>query len=463
MKAKQYDVIVIGAGSAGYSFSFSAARLGMKILLVEEKEVGGTCLNRGCIPTKALLRVAKVHDEAKNNFTQLGITTSHLNVDFKSTQLFKKRVVNEMFKGLTYSIQSRENIELKFGTAAVFLEEKMVQIENEKYGYSKLVLATGREPMVPQLAHDSKINTRLLTSDSILELKEVPSSLTILGGGSIGCEFASLFSALGTKVTLLETMPHILHNYDRTISEKLQKKFKDSGVKVFLKITTKAIRKSQHNQKQIRIDFLSAASEKLSVESEYLLFAVGRKPKNISGIEEKTLLKKTKLFEEIYENVYCIGDILETPQLAHVAYREGIALADFIVNGKKDRINYESIPVITYSIPEVAMVGLTEDKAKRIYPDKHVFSKEYSFKYNGKAIIDGDGDGYAKMVFSEKRIVGVHLISKKASDLITESQLITAWEAEADDIARNIHPHPTESELYSELSLLVSGTPLHLH
>lgn len=455
-----YDAVVIGAGSAGYSFAIASANLGWRVLLVEKDKVGGTCLNRGCIPTKALLKIAKIRKDIVFG-RQLGLVNSdNIAFNFDKSHHFKSDIVKTMSSGLTFLLSHTKNLTYLSGKARVDLEGSAVTVGEEQYRYRKLILATGRKPILFPNFKDS-VRDMVMTSDSILDLKKVPNSLVVLGGGSIGCEFASLFRSLGSKVTILEYAKSLLNNCDAAISKRLEESFSRLGIDVITSSEVLEIKRAGRATAAV-VEYRENDGSVKHVTGDCVLSSIGREIEDIDGVNSEILLDRDDIFSEVHKDVYCIGDILNTPQLAHVAYREGISLAQFLINGDKDTLNYKNTPAITYSIPEVAMVGYTEDEAIKKFGNESIVCKEYDLKHNAKALIEGDVYGHVKIVTQNGQIIGVHIISNSASELITEASLITSWEASVDDLSKIIHPHPTESEFYSEIALTLTGQPLHV-
>ncbi|SDJ12964.1 dihydrolipoamide dehydrogenase [Frankineae bacterium MT45] len=458
MADHQADLVILGAGSGGYAAALRAAELGKSVVLVEKDKVGGTCLHRGCIPTKALLHAGEVADAAREG-AQFGVNATFESIDSVALNAYKDGVVSRLYKGLQGLIKSR-NINVVEGEGRL-VGPKTVAVGDDTYTGTNVVLATGSYARtLPGLEIDG---TRVITSDQALQLDHVPGSAIILGGGVIGCEFASAWTSFGTNVTIVEALPHLVPLEDEANSKLLERAFRKRKIGFKLGVRYERF---EHTDSGVRV-FLAGGE---AIEADVLLVAVGRGPTSANlGYEENGIaLDRGFVVVDEYcrtnvEGVYAVGDLIPTLQLAHVGFAEGILVAEQIAGLPVVPIDYAGVPRITYSEPEVASVGLSEaDAIERLGAEK-VTTLTYDLGGNGKSQILKT-QGAVKLV-AEKggAVLGVHMVGARVGELIAEAQLIYNWEALPSEVAQLIHPHPTQSEALGEAHLALAGKPLHTH
>ncbi len=465
-----FDLVILGGGNAGYSCAFRAVALGMSVAIVEKDKVGGTCLHRGCIPTKALLHAAELVDEIRNA-GEFGILVQEPSVDWGKVQGFKDSVVGRMYKGLSGLVKKRK-IELVEGSGRL-ADAKTVVVETSdgqrSLSASKaVVLCPGSYPRdLPFIAADGD---RVHNSNHGLEAKDIPGSVVVVGGNYIGLEFASVYRSFGAEVNVVEMLPKIAPFEDDDISEALAKLLLKRGIKFHLGVEVTG---ATTNDSGVEVE-IAKDGDKKTLAAELMFVAIGRGPRTKdmgfeeAGIKmERDFILTSPMFETSVKGVYAIGDAIHVPdanwphpQLAHVAFIEGMKLAEHIAGENVTPVDYKNIPHVIYCQPEVASVGYTEDKAKEAGID--VVTKRYPFSANARALMLGGGQGFVKTI-AEKNgaVIGVHIVGPRASDLITEAQLATSWEAYPDELAELIHPHPTLSEVIGETFLELAGKPLH--
>jgi len=455
-----YDIVILGGGSGGYACALRAAELGMRVALIEKDKVGGTCLHRGCIPTKALLHAAEVADHSRDS-ASVGVRTTFDGIDVPAVQSYKNGVVDRLYKGLQSTIASRK-IETIIGDGRLE-SPTSVRVGDDVYTAPQIVLATGSVPRsLPGLAIDG---TRVITSDDALVLDRVPSSVIILGGGVIGVEFASVWRSFGADVTIVEMLPQLLPLEDEASAKVLQRTFRRRGIGYELGARFESVSPSDDGV------VVTLAGGK-TLTAELLLVAVGRGPVSSglgyeeAGVEmDRGFVKVDPLCRTSVPSVSAVGDLINTPQLAHVGFGEGIGVAERIAGLPVVPIDYDGVPRITYSDPEVASVGLTAAQAA----ERGIETVEVNYPLggNGKSVIL-QTQGSAKVLAVKEpggpgRVIGVHLVGSRVGELIAEAQLIYNWDAEPSDVAQLIHPHPTQSEIIGEAHLALAGKPLHFH
>jgi dihydrolipoamide dehydrogenase len=455
-----YDIVILGGGSGGYACALRAAEFGTRVALIEKDKVGGTCLHRGCIPTKALLHAAEIADHARDS-ASVGVRTSFDGIDAPAVQSYKNSVVDRLFKGLQSTIASRK-IDTIAGQGRLE-SATSVRVGDDVYTAPQIVLATGSVPKsLPGLELDG---SRVISSDEALVLDHVPSSAIILGGGVIGVEFASVWRSFGADVTIVEMLPQLLPLEDEASSKALQRAFRRRGIGYELGARFESVDVSDSG-----VVVTLAGGKTLS--ADLLLVAVGRGPVSSglgyeeAGIEtERGFVKVDPLCRTAVPSVSAVGDLIATPQLAHVGFGEGILVAERIQGLPVVPIDYDGVPRITYCDPEVASVGLTSAQcAERGIETVEV---NYPLGGNGKSIIL-QTTGSAKVIAEKTpsgagRVLGIHLVGSRVGELIAEAQLIFNWDAEPSDVAQLIHPHPTQSEIIGEAHLALAGKPLHFH
>jgi len=451
-----YDVAVIGAGTGGYSAALRAAQLGKRVALIEREErLGGTCLLRGCIPTKALLRSAEVLDTVRRA-EEWGIRASG-EPDREAIAAFRDRIVDKLVAGLTGLIRHR-GIEVVRGTARL-LPGPAVEVDGRRLEAADVVLATGSRP---KLLPGIERSERVITSDEALALPFLPGSAVVIGAGAVGLEFASFYRSLGAEVTLLEALPRIAPLEDPDVSKELARAFRRRGIRAHAGARVEAI--VDHGD---RVEVTFDAGGVATVSADLCLVAVGRAPVTEDlgleavGVEfDRGFVKVDGQLQTTAPHVWAVGDVAATPlQLAHVAFAEGIAVAERIAGLAVPEIDYAGIPRVTYCSPEVASVGLTEEQARERGHDVEV--EVLDLRGIGKANIVGEG-GIVKLVAAAGGpVLGVHLVGPHVTDLISEGMLITNWEAAPAEVAALIHPHPSLSEAIGEAHLALAGKPLH--
>ena len=453
-----FDVLILGAGSGGYSCALRAAQLGLKVGLVEKGNLGGTCLHIGCIPTKALLHAAEIADNTRES-EQFGVRASLDGIDMPGVNAYKDGVVQRLFKGLTGLIKGR-GITVIEG-AGRLTGPREVTVDGTAYSAEHVVLASGSYPKtLPGLDIDGQ---RILTSEEALRLDRVPASVIVLGGGVIGCEFASVWRSFGAEVTIIEALPRLVALEDEASSKALERAFRKRGI-VFKTSTPFQSAKTTDDGVAVTVEGGDV------IEAELLLVAVGRGPSTDGlGYEEQGVAmdRGFVLADERcrtnVDNVWAVGDIVPGLQLAHRGFQQGIFVAEEIAGLSPAAIDEAGIPRVTYSHPEVASVGLTEAQAAEQYGADTVESLTYDLGGNGKSQILKT-QGFVKLVRrKDGPVVGVHLVGDRVGELIGEAQLIYNWEGHAEDVAPLVHAHPTQNEALGEAHLALAGKPLHAH
>ena len=452
-----HDIVILGGGSGGYACALRAAQLGLDVVLVEKGKLGGTCLHQGCIPTKALLHTAEVADGAREG-EQFGVRSTFEGIDMNAVNAYKDGVVSRLYKGLTGLVKSR-------GITYVEGEGRLVRpdtvaVGDNTYRGRNVVLATGSEPRsLPGLEIDG---SRVITSDHALTLDYVPRSVVVLGSGVIGVEFACVWRSFGAEVTIVEALPHLLPLEDEDLSKQLERQLRRRGIAYELGVR---FSKVEHTSAGVVVHLENGKT----IEADVLLVAVGRGPVSSDLGYEDAGVAMDRGFVTVDEycrtslpNVFAVGDLIPTLQLAHVGFGEGILVAEQIAGLDPRPIDYAGVPRITYSEPEVASVGLTEAQARAEHGDA-VVTVKYDLAGNGRSQILKTS-GIVKLVaLKDGPVLGIHLIGSRVSELLAEGQLIYNWEAHADDVAPLIHPHPTQSEAMGEAHLALAGKPLHAH
>jgi dihydrolipoamide dehydrogenase len=456
-----YDIVVLGGGSGGYACALRAAEMGKRVALIERDKVGGTCLHRGCIPTKALLHSAEIADQARESET-FGVRSSYDGIDIAGVHTYKDKVVDRLWKGLQSTIASRK-IDTIQGHGRL-ISPTQVQVGDTVYEGEHIVLATGSAPKsLPGLELDGE---RVISSDDALTYGRVPSSVIILGGGVIGVEFASVWRSFGADVTIVEMMPQLVPLEDESSAKLLQRAFRRRGIGFELGARFESVK---HTDTGVTVTLAGGKT----LDAELLLVAVGRGPVSADlgyeqvGVEmERGYVKVDEYCRTSVPTISAVGDLIATPQLAHVGFGEGILVAERIGGLEVHPIDYDGVPRITYCDPEVASVGITSAQATERGIETAEFT--YSLGGNGRSVIL-QTQGAAKMIAAKNedgsagRVLGIHLVGSRVGELIAEGQLIYNWEAEPSDVAQLIHPHPTQSEIIGEASLALAGKPLHVH
>lgn len=452
-----FDVVILGGGSGGYACALRSAQLGLKVALIERDKLGGTCLHRGCIPTKALLHAAEVADSARES-EKYGVRASLEGIDLPKVNEYRDGVVGRLYKGLQGLVKSKDITYIE-GVGRV-VAPNAVEVNGERIEGRNLVLATGSySRSLPGL----EIGGRIITSDEALRLDWIPGKVIVLGGGVIGVEFASVWKSFGAEVLIVEALPRLVPAEDEAVSKTLERSFRKRGI-----------------QFSTGIKFASATQDENGVTitlengdthtGELLLVAVGRGANGAGhGFEEAGVNvdrgwvpTNERLLTNV-PNVYAVGDLVPGLQLAHRGFQHGIFVAEEIAGLEPRMIEDRAIPKVTYCEPEIASIGYSEAQAKEKYGADNVTTYEYNLGGNGKSQILGTA-GFIKLVREKDGpVVGVHMIGSRVGEQIGEAQLIFNWEATPEDVAPLIHAHPTQNEALGEAHLALAGKPLHAH
>jgi len=452
----QFDVVILGGGSGGYACALRSSQLGLSVALIEENKLGGTCLHRGCIPTKALLHAGEVADSSRHS-ADFGVNTQFIGIDMLAVNAYKDGVVSKLHKGLQGLVKSR-NVTYIEGHGRL-VSKNEVEVNGVRYTGKNIVLATGSYPKtLPGLDIDG---TQIITSEQAIPMDRVPTSVIVLGGGVIGCEFASVWKSFGAEVTIIEGLPHLIALEDESSSKGLERAFRKRGINFELGTRFKSAAKDANG-------VTVTLEDGKTFTAEVLLVAVGRGPVSANlGYEEAGLTMDRGYV--IVDNkcrtnvpgIWAVGDLIPTLQLAHVGFGEGLLVAEEIGGLNPRPINYDGVPRVTYSEPEVASVGLTTAQAKERGHD--VVELNYDLAGNGKAQILKTAGAIKLVAAKNGPVLGIHMVGARVGELLAEAQLIFNWEAEASDVASLIHAHPTLSEAVGEAHLALAGKPLHSH
>jgi len=465
---EQFDITIIGSGPGGYVAAIRAGQLGLKVAMIEkDTRLGGTCTLRGCIPTKQMLASAHVYEQMQHA-ADFGVQVSGIQLAFEDVQKRKNKVVLKNTKGIEY-LMKKNKVTVFKGTGKLALPGKVevtgADGAKQTIASKSIILATGSTVRpIPGFETDG---AHVVNSDHILELKEIPKSLIVMGAGAVGCEFASVYSRFGAETTIVELMPRLVPLEDEEVSKELEKSFRKRGIKS--QVDTK-LEKLEKTETGVRVSGKTSKGEAVSLEAEMLLVAVGRMPYTEGLGLEGTKINLERGFITVDEfqqtgekGVYAIGDIVPTPQLAHLASKEGIVAVEHIAGDKGVRpINLRLVPNCTYCDPEVASVGLTEAKAKEQGYDVKV--GKFPFSASGKARILGEEEGFVKIVAEKKydEILGVHIIGPHATELIAEACVAMQLESTAEELGRTMHAHPTVSEAVMEAAEGVHDLAVHI-
>jgi dihydrolipoyl dehydrogenase len=449
------DLVILGGGSGGYACAFRAAELGLSVVLVEKDKLGGTCLHRGCIPTKALLHAAEVADNVREG-DQFGIKSSLEGIDIAGVNSYKDGVVGKLYKGLQGLVKANK-VTLVEG-AGTFVGPNTVVVNGDRYTGKNVVLATGSyAKSLPGL----EIGGRVITSDQALNLDFIPEKVVVLGGGVIGVEFASVWRSFGAEVTIVEALPRLVPAEDEYASKQLERAFRKRGIKF-----KTGVRFTGATQTDSGVSVSLESGDVL--EADLLLVAVGRGPNSAGhGYEEAGVTTERgfvitdERLRTNLPNVFAVGDIVPGLQLAHRGFQQGIFVAEEIAGQNPKVIDEAGIPRVTYCKPEVASVGLSEAAAKEKYGTVETFI--YDLAGNGKSQILKTAGGVKLVKAPDGPVVGITLVGERVGELIGEAQLIYSWEAFPEDVAPLIHAHPTQTEALGEAFLALAGKPLHVH
>ena len=452
----EVDLVVLGGGSGGYACALRSAQLGLSVVLIEKEKLGGTCLHRGCIPTKALLHAGEIADNARHA-GEFGVKASFESIDMNGVNAYKDGVISKLHKGLQGLVKSR-NITYVEGSGKLVARDT-VEVNGQRFKGKNVVLATGSyAKTLPGLTIDGK---QIITSDHAMNLDRVPKSVIVLGGGVIGCEFASVWKSFGAEVTIIEALPRLIALEDESSSKQLERAFRKRGINFE---TGSKFTGATTSQAGVSVSLENGKT----FSAEILLVAVGRGPVSQGlGYEEQGIsmdrgyvLVDNKCRTNI-PGIWAVGDLIPTLQLAHVGFQEGILVAEEIAGLNPRVINYDGVPRVTYSEPEVASVGLTTAAAKAQGHD--VVELNYDLAGNGKAQILKTAGSVKIVAAKNGPVLGIHMVGARVGELLAEAQLIFNWEAHASDVAPLIHAHPTLSEAMGEAHLALAGKPLHAH
>ncbi len=451
-----FDLVILGGGSGGYACALRAAQLGLQVVLIEKDKLGGTCLHRGCIPTKALLHAGEIADNTRHA-AEFGVKADFHAIDMAGVNSYKDGVISKLHKGLQGLVKSR-NITYVEG-AGKLVAKDTVEVNGQRYTGKNVVLATGSyAKSLPGLEIDGK---QIMTSDHAMHLDYVPKSVIVLGGGVIGCEFASVWKSFGAEVTIIEALPHLIALEDQSSSKQLERAFRKRGINFELGTRFKSATKSATG-------VTVTLEDGKNFNADVLLVAVGRGPTSANLGYEAQGIKMDRGYVLVDDKcrtnipgIWAVGDLIPTLQLAHVGFAEGILVAEEIAGLKPRAINYDGVPRVTYSEPEVASVGLTTAAAKAKGHD--VVELNYDLAGNGKAQILKTAGSIKLVAAKNGPVLGIHMVGARVGELLAEAQLIFNWQAEAFDVAPLIHAHPTLSEAMGEAHLALAGKPLHAH
>ena len=452
-----YDIVILGGGSGGYACALRSAELDKRVALIEQGKVGGTCLHRGCIPTKALLHAAELADQARES-ESFGIRASLDGIDMDGVNAYKDKVVTRLWKGLAGLISSR-HIDVIEGEGRL-VSPTAVQVGDTLIEGAHVVLASGSQARsLPGLEIDGQ---RVITSDHALQLDRVPASVVILGGGVIGVEFASVWRSFGAEVTIVEMLPHLLPPEEESSSKLLERAFRRRGIGYKLGTRFESVKETDSG---VTVTLEGGTT----IDAELLLVAVGRGPASAGlGYEEagvamdRGYVTVDEYCQTNVPTISAVGDLTPGPQLAHVGFAEGIMVAERLAGLPVTPIDYDGAPRVTYSNPEVASVGITSATAAARGIETTEFT--YDLAGNGKSqILQTQGAAKVIATAGGGPVLGVHLVGARVGELIAEAQLIYNWEAVPAEVAQLIHPHPTQSEAIGEAHLALAGKPLHVH
>ncbi|WP_315129533.1 dihydrolipoyl dehydrogenase [uncultured Actinomyces sp.] len=451
-----YDMVILGAGSGGYAAALRGAQLGLKVALIEADKVGGTCLHRGCVPTKAILHSAETARTVREA-AAVGVRAAFEGIDMPAVQKYKNGVVARMYKGLQGLVSSR-GIEVISGWGRLVAKD-VVEVNGRRYRGRNIVLASGSfSKTIGQ-----EISGPVMTSEQALELDHVPTSAIILGGGVIGVEFASAWASMGSRVTIIEGLPRLVPNEDEAVSKQLERAFRKR--KIAFKTNTMF-----DSVERTASGVTVRTADSTTYDAEILLIAVGRGPAtaNLGYEEAGVAMDRGFVLTDDYgrtniENVWAVGDIVPGVQLAHRGFAQGIAVAEAIAGLEPRPIDDDLVPKVTFCDPEIASVGLTEERAAKVHGAQNIETAEFNVAGNAKSQILG-AQGFVKLVsLKDGPILGFHAIGTRMGEQVGEGQLIVSWEADAADIAPLVHAHPTQNETIGEAAMALAGKPLHNH
>ncbi|MFE6255378.1 dihydrolipoyl dehydrogenase [Agromyces sp. NPDC057865] len=455
MSEQNFDIVILGGGSGGYAAALRAVELGFTVGLIEKDKLGGTCLHRGCIPTKALLHAAEIADHSRES-ARFGVRSTFEGIDVPAVTQYRQSIVASKFKGLQGLVKAR-GITVIEGEGRL-VAANAVQVGDDRIVGKNVILATGSySRSLPGL----EIGGRVITSEQALELDFVPKKVAVLGGGVIGVEFASVWKSFGAEVTIIEALPHLVPNEEESVSKQLERAFRKRGIEYKLGVRFQGV--TQDDQ-----GVVVTLENGETVEAELLLVAVGRGPATQGLGYEEVGVSMDRGFvitnERLATNlpgVYAVGDIVPGLQLAHRGFQQGIFVAEEIAGLNPILVEDVNIPKVTYCDPEVASIGYTEARAAEKFGADQVSSYEYNLAGNGKSHILETSGSIKVVRVNDGPVVGVHMIGARVGELIGEAQLAVNWEAYPEDIAPFIHAHPTQNEALGEAFLKLAGKPLH--
>lgn len=457
MAEHNFDVVILGGGSGGYAAALRSAQLGLSVCLIERDKLGGTCLHRGCIPTKALLHSAEVADSTREAATY-GIQATLQGVDMPAVNKYRDGIIDRLFKGLNGLVGSKQ-ITVVSGEGRM-VGPNTISVNSDTYTGKNLVLATGSfSRTLPGL----DIAGRVITSDQALQLDFVPEKAIVLGGGVIGVEFASIWKSFGCDVTIIEGLPTLVPNEDPAVSKALERAYRKRGINFKTGVKFSGVQQSATG-------VVVTLENGETFDAELLLVAVGRGPNTAGfGYEENGIkmdrgwVITNERLETSVPGVYAAGDIVPGLQLAHRGFQQGIFIAEELAGLKPVAIDELGIPKVTYCEPEIASVGLTEPKAAEKYGAENISVYEYNLGGNGKSQILGTA-GFIKLIRRNNGpVIGIHMIGSRVGEQVGEAQLIVNWEAFPEEVASLVHAHPTQNEALGEAHLALAGKPLHAH
>jgi len=464
---ENFDLLVIGGGPGGYVCAIRAAQLGLKTACVESRgTLGGTCLNVGCIPSKSLLNSSELFFKAKNNFNNLGIETGDIKLNLKKMMANKAKSVQILTKGVEFLFKKNKVSYIK-GKGVLFSKNDIVVYQDKKktsYKAKNIVIATGSTSVsLPGINIDE---TNIISSTGALSLEQVPKNLAVIGGGYIGLEMGSVWARLGSRVTVIEFLDHITPGMDLELSKEFQRILTKQGIKFKLNSKVSSVKTLEG---KLVVEFSNNNTKtKENLECDKVLVSVGRKPYteglNLSKIgikkDDKGRIEVDEKFQTSIPNIFAIGDVIKGPMLAHKAEEEGIAVAE-ILAGQSGHVNYDVIPGVVYTSPEVAVVGKTEEELKKSKMNYKV--GKFPFLANSRAKVNNESEGFVKILADSKtdKVLGVHIIGPHCGDMIAEMALAMEFGASSEDIARTCHAHPTHTEAIKEAALAVDKRPIH--
>ena len=465
--SEQFDLLVIGGGPGGYVCAIRAAQLGLKTGCIESRgTLGGTCLNVGCIPSKSLLNLSDMYKKAQKDYNNLGIEVGEVKLNLKKIMMNKSKSVQVLTKGVEFLFKKNKVSYIK-GKGVLFSKNDVVVYENGKktsYKAKNIVIATGSSPSsVPGIEINEK---NIISSTGAISLEKVPKSLIVIGGGYIGLEMGSVWSRLGSQVTVIEYLDHIIPGMDSEVSKEFQKILTKQGIKFLL---NNKVTKVKDENNKVTVEFSENVSKsKNKIECDKVLVSVGRKPYtdglNLSKIginkDNKGRIDVDKEFRTSIKNIFAIGDVIKGPMLAHKAEDEGIAVAE-ILAGQSGHVNYDVIPGVIYTSPEVAAIGKTEEELKKLNISYKI--GKFPFMANSRAKVNNETEGFVKILADSKtdKVLGVHIIGPHSGDMIAEMAIAMEFGASSEDIARTCHAHPTHTEAIKEAALAVEKRPIH--